>query len=222
MNRGDKSNTVEDNFDGSSPSTNTGGEAQKDPKQVAIEKAKQKAKATVNNAKPGVVDPKIAEQIEAQHRPQTDLKLPEWNPNSKWAGPARFIQAVPVVRKTAEKFVEAGRQYSAADQLIKIKEFPKIKPTGNYLVDLERDQLLIDGYGKELSILDSAEAGEREKDATYEKSKKLIETHLAKIQRDGKHNLKGNREFLLKKLSSPKEERMYSSLNLLYLYCDEN
>lgn len=232
--KGGKYSTTDKYFSGSSPS-NSGGEEgnpESTNKQTSIERAKQLAldRAKSNGPQNKETRESLNESVQAETRP--GVKLPEWNPNSKWAGPMRIVQHIPPARKLAERFVASGNRYSENEELIednysqmkslvKMDEFPDIQKSGDYIQKLERDKLLIDGYGKELSLVDRVEANESPKDKKYYKAKKLVDTHLSK-QRDAKVNLKGSREFLLKKLSNPKDERMYSSLNLLYFYCDRN
>lgn len=87
--------------------------------------------------------------------------------------------------------------------------------------ELLRDKLIANGYSKELSIIDKTEAKERKKDNIYLKSKKIVDEFLHG-QRTKTVNLKGNRAMLLKKLSNPKDDRLYTSLSLLYFHCENS
>lgn len=86
-------------------------------------------------------------------------------------------------------------------------------------LSLQRDSLLVSGFENELFIIGKTEAKERKIDKEYIEAKRKVEKYLSN-QRDRVKNLKGNRGVLLKKLSNIKEEKMYSSLALLYYHCD--
>lgn len=106
----------------------------------------------------------------------------------------------------------ANKSYSFLDNMPSIIDSEK---------ELLRAKLIAGGYSRELSIIDKTEAKERKEDRTYLNAKKIIKDFLSG-QRTNRVNLKGNRGMLLKKLSNPKEDKLYSSLSLLYFHCENS
>lgn len=106
----------------------------------------------------------------------------------------------------------ANKTYSFLDNMPSIIDSEK---------ELLRAKLIANGYSKELSIIDKTEARERKEDRLYLNAKKIVKDFLSG-QRTNRVNLKGNRGMLLKKLSNPKEDKLYSSLSLLYFHCENS
>lgn len=106
----------------------------------------------------------------------------------------------------------ASKTYSFIDNMPSIIDSDK---------ELLRAKLIAGGYSKELSIIDKTEAKERKEDRAYLNAKKIVKDFLSG-QRTNRVNLKGNRGMLLKKLSNPKEDKLYSSLSLLYFHCENS
>lgn len=205
-------------FSDGSPSNNTGGEQTREQKLIAKSKAMSAARIATTLRVSGT-PPQAAgtDSIEAEQRPQGEKVT--WNPNSKYSGAGRLIQAVPFLKRNAERFVAAGNQYSSLDEKTR-DEFSNLPSAKDPLVQLERDQLIAAGFLDEVTIVALTEAKLRKKDKGYEKSKLTISNFLNKQQRSAKVNLKSNRMFALKSLSNPQDERMYSSLGILYFYCE--
>jgi hypothetical protein len=203
---------------------------QQETKEASIQRAKELAieRAKSNKPQESETHESLSEKVQAEERPKSQLST--WNPNSKWSGPMRVVQHIGPLRRATEKFVAAGNRYSHIDNMedkmfskgLNLSDLPTIGKSGNYIQKLERDKLLINGYSKELSLIDKVEAGELKSSKEYELARKLVDKFLSTKQRDAKLNLKGSREFSLKALSDPENERMYSSLSILYYYCDRN
>lgn len=215
MNREGKNSITKFFSDGSPSNTSEGGltrEQELLKKSKAIQKAKEEKASQLESQKPGEEDAKQAEE-----KPEsTPVK---WNPNSLWSGPARALQAIPPVRRGIEKFVARGNNYSNMDKDSNTETF-NLPLAKNPLDQLQRDKLIAAGYLKEVTIVALTEAKLRKANKEYRSAKAIITEFLSK-QRDAKVNLKSNRTFSLKALSNPQDERMYSSLDLLYFYCDK-
>lgn len=216
MNRG-RSKSITRLFSDGSPS-NTSGDLTQEQKLAARNKSIQNAKATVNTsvANNGV-QYNNNEMVQAEERPQGTPN--KWNPNSKYSGLGRIVQAVPVLRRNAEKFVASGSHYSQPDVDSKweLSSLPVLKDP---LQQLERDKLIAEGYLKEVTIIAQVEGKLRKADDLYKKAKATVSSYLSRKQRDAGRNLKRNRMFALKSLSNPQDERMYSDLDRLYFYCE--
>lgn len=106
----------------------------------------------------------------------------------------------------------ASKSYSFLDNMPSIIDSER---------ELLRAKLIANGYSKELSLIDKTEARERKEDKAYLNAKKIVKDFLSG-QRTNRVNLKGNRGMLLKKLSNPKEDKLYSSLSLLYFHCENS
>jgi hypothetical protein len=136
---------------------------------------------------------------------------------------AKKKQAEAAAANTAHQnatFSQEDALILSRDTSYSFTKFPAIEKSGNYIQQLERDKLLINGYGAELNLIDRVEAGEVKSTPNYYKARKRVNEFLNSSQRDKSLNLKGNRQYALKSLSDPSNERMYSSLSLLYYYCE--